>query len=251
MKALILAGGRGKRLEEHSAERNKCMLEFGGKPLIEHSLEHCVRLSPEEIVVVVGYLAEQIINHFGNSYRGVRLRYAIQREQRGLVHAIETAAPFLGASDFMLFLADEILRRPNHEAMVERFRASGAFAVCGLTIPDDPEAVRKTYAVFEDQRGRILRLVEKPRRAINQYQGTGNIIFRNAILDYIAYTPINQARNEKELPDLIQCAIDDGHVVESFLVGGDYVNINTPDDFALAAEAATPKSMAAGAGSGD
>jgi dTDP-glucose pyrophosphorylase len=237
MKALILAGGRGKRLEAHSAERNKCMIEFAGKPLIEWSLENCVRISPDEIVVVVGYLAEQIINYYGNSYRGIRIRYAIQREQGGLVHAIETAAPFLSSSDFMLFLADEILLEPNHAAMVERFRQGGLFALCGLTIATDPEAVRNTYSVFEDQAGRILRLVEKPRRAINQYQGTGNCLFSNRILEYIEYTPINQARNEKELPDLIQCAIDDGHVVQSFLVGGRYININTVEDVSLAEEA--------------
>lgn len=237
MKALILAGGRGKRLEAHSAQRNKCMIEFAGKPLIEWSLENCVRISPDEIVVVVGYLAEQIINYYGNSYRGIRIRYAIQREQGGLVHAIETAAPFLGSSDFMLFLADEILLEPNHAAMVERFRQGGLFALCGLTIATDPEAVRNTYSVFEDQAGRILRLVEKPRRAINQYQGTGNCLFSNRILEYIEYTPINQARNEKELPDLIQCAIDDGHVVQSFLVGGRYININTVEDVSLAEEA--------------
>jgi dTDP-glucose pyrophosphorylase len=248
MKALILAGGRGKRLEDRSAACNKCMLEFAGRPLIEHSLENCARLAPEEIVIVVGYLAEQIINHYGNSYRGIRIRYAIQREQRGLVHAIETAQPFLGAADFMLFLADEILLEPNHPAMVSRFGGPGIFALCGVTIPADPEAVRNTYAVFEDQHGRILRLVEKPRRAINRYQGTGNILFRNRILEYIAYTPINPARNEKELPDLIQCAIDDGHIVESFLVGGRYLNINTPADAALAEETVSPQAMGAAGG---
>jgi UDP-N-acetylglucosamine diphosphorylase / glucose-1-phosphate thymidylyltransferase / UDP-N-acetylgalactosamine diphosphorylase / glucosamine-1-phosphate N-acetyltransferase / galactosamine-1-phosphate N-acetyltransferase len=237
MKALILAGGRGKRLEACSAERNKCMLEFAGKPLIEWSLENCLSTAPEEIVVVVGYLAEQIINHYGNIYRGIRIRYAIQREQRGLVHAIQTAAPFLGSSDFMLLLADEILLDPNHAAMVERFRRGDVFALCGLTTAPDPEAVRKTYAVFEDNDRRILRLVEKPRRAINQYQGTGNCIFSNGILEYIEYTPVSQARHEKELPDLIQCAIDDGHMVQSFLVGGRYININTVEDVHLAEEA--------------
>jgi dTDP-glucose pyrophosphorylase len=237
MKALILAGGRGKRLEAQSASRNKCMLEFAGKPLIEWSLENCVRISPDEIVVVVGYLAEQIINHYGNVYRGIRLRYAIQREQHGLVHAIETAAHALGSSDFMLFLADEILLQPNHAAMVERFHQGDLFALCGLTIAADPQAVRKTYGVFEDQGGRILRLVEKPRRAINQYQGTGNCIFSNHILEYIEFTPVSQARNEKELPDLIQCAIDDGHIVQSFLAGGKYININTVEDIGLAEEA--------------
>jgi dTDP-glucose pyrophosphorylase len=101
-----------------------------------------------------------------------------------------------------------------------------------VTIPASPEEVRKTYAVLEDERGRILRLVEKPRRPLNQYQGTGNILLSNGILGYIAGTPINQLRKEKELPDLIQCAIDDGHVVKSFPVGGRYVNVNLPDDIA-------------------
>ena len=238
MKALILAGGRGKRLEAHSAARNKCMMPFAGKPLIEWSLENCVGISPDEIIIVVGYLAEQIINEYGNAYRGIRIRYAIQREQRGLVNAIETAAPFLGSSDFMLFLADEILLEPHHAAMVRRFHEGNFFALCGLTLTSDPLAVRKTYSVFEDQAGRILRLVEKPRCAINQYQGTGNCLFSNRILEYIEHTPINQARNEKELPDLIQCAIDDGLIVQSFLVGGQYININTVEDVKLAEEAA-------------
>jgi dTDP-glucose pyrophosphorylase len=228
MKALVLAGGRGKRLEEHSAERNKCMLEFAGRPLIEHSLDNAVRIAPEEIVIVVGYLAEQVINHYGTSYRGVRIRYAIQREQHGLVHAIETAAPFLAASDFMLFLADEVLLDPNHAAMLERYQRDDVFALCGVTFPEDKQAVTNTYAVLEDQRGRILRLIEKPRRPLNECQGTGNILFNNRILEYLVRTPINQGRNERELPDLIQCAIDDGHIVQSFVIGGRYININTP-----------------------
>jgi NDP-sugar pyrophosphorylase family protein len=234
MKALILAGGRGKRLESHSADRNKCMLEFAGKPLIEHSLNNALSISPEEIVIVVGYLAEQIINQYGNAYCGVRIRYAIQQEQRGLVHAIERAAPFLGSSDFMLFLADEILLEPNHAAMIRKYHAGGLFALCGVTQAEHREEIRKTYSVLEDQDGRILRLVEKPRRPVNDCQGTGNIVFSNQVLEYIGYTPINPVRNEKELPDLIQCAIDDGHVVKSFPVGGRYVNINTPEDIGIA-----------------
>ena len=55
-------------------------------------------------------------------------------------------------------------------------------------------------------------------------------MFRSAIFDYVELTPINQSRGEKELPDLIQCAIDDGHVVRAFDIGDGYVNINTPDD---------------------
>lgn len=234
MKALILAGGRGKRLESLSAKHNKCMLEFAGKPLIEHSLTSAFSISATEIVIVVGYLAEQIINHYGNCYRGIRIQYAIQHEQRGLVHAIECAAPFLGSSAFMLLLADEILLDPNHRAMISAFETGGIFALCGVTRAGLREEIRKTYSVLEDQDGRILRLVEKPRRPVNDCQGTGNIVFSNEVLEYIQHTPINPIRNERELPDLIQCAIDDGHLVKSFAVGGRYVNINTPEDIEIA-----------------
>jgi dTDP-glucose pyrophosphorylase len=57
------------------------------------------------------------------------------------------------------------------------------------------------------------------------------------ILKYIEWTPVNPSRNEKELPDLIQCAIDDGHIVKSFLIGGEYININTAEDIVLAESA--------------
>ena len=234
MKALVLAGGRGRRLEGHTAERPKCMLPFAGRPLIQYSLDNCVRTRPDEIVIVVGYLAEQIVNEFGTDYQGVRIRYAIQHEQKGLVHAIETATPFLGCADFMLFLADEILCDPDHAGMLERYRAGDVFGLCGVTQPEDPEHVRATYAVLEDQDGRILRLVEKPRRAINRLQGTGNVLFSHGLLGYITATPIHALRNERELPDLIQCAIDDGLVVKSYPIGGRYINLNTPHDIARA-----------------
>jgi len=50
----------------------------------------------------------------------------------------------------------------------------------------------------------------------------------------VPLVPINQNRQERELPDLIQCAIDDGLAVKSFDIGDGYVNINTPEDIELA-----------------
>ena len=61
-------------------------------------------------------------------------------------------------------------------------------------------------------------------------------MFSNAILSYIDVCPVNQARGEKELPDLIQCAIDDGRPVKTHRVPAEYVNVNTTDDFLAAFE---------------
>ena len=61
MKALILAGGRGNRINEFSETQNKCMISFRGKPLIEHILQQIAVLDISEIIIVVGYKAEDII----------------------------------------------------------------------------------------------------------------------------------------------------------------------------------------------
>ena len=230
-KAVVLAGGRGKRLNNLTEDRNKCMLEFEGKNLIEYSLDLAVDSGVKEVVCLVGYRAEDIINHYGIAYRGVRIQYVIQDEGRGLVHAIECCREAIDGSDFMLFLGDEILIKPRHSEMIGDFSSDeNIFAICGVLRVEDTELIKNTYSILFDETKRILRLVEKPRRPFNNIMGTGNCIFRNGVFDYIEKTPINQSRGERELPDLIQCAIDDGNIVKYLFVAENYVNVNTERD---------------------
>jgi dTDP-glucose pyrophosphorylase len=235
VKALVLAAGRGKRLGVHSDEHNKCMLSLFGKPLVQYSLENAVRAGASEIVVVVGYHANEVVTVFGTEFRGIPLVYVVQEQPRGLVHAIECSQEAVGDSDFMLFLADEILWNPDHVGMVKAFTTENLFVICGVVQEPNREEIRKTYAVIEHERDhRIYRLIEKPRKPHNDVRGTGNCIFRPRIFDYVPLTPINYFRGEKELPDLIQCAIDDGYLVKSYPIGDHYININTPEDIASA-----------------
>ncbi len=234
MKALLLAGGRGKRLDDLSAERNKCMIRVKARPAIEYNLDCAVSAGVDEIVIVVGYRAEDIINYLGNRYRDIAIRYVIQKEQKGLVHAVECARETIGQSDFMLMLADEIMQNPRHRAMIDDYRKNGAFAVCGILAVEDRNQIKKTYTLIQGDDHRIFRLIEKPRNPLNEFMGTGDCVFNNRLFDYIEYTPIHHERNEKELPDLIQCAIDDGMDVRSFMICDRYVNINTKEDIRMA-----------------
>ena len=91
MKALILAAGRGKRLEGVTKLKNKCMIEVNGIPLIEHNLNRVIDCKPDisEIIIVVGYKAQDIINRYGWKYNDIPIRHVFQTNQKGLVHAIE------------------------------------------------------------------------------------------------------------------------------------------------------------------
>ncbi len=210
------------------------MLEFQEVPLIQYSLEKASEMNVQEIVIVVGHMAEKIINRYGNSYKSTKIKYAIQREQKGLVDAIACAQEAVGKSDFILLLGDEFFTQSNHKSFIDKFIKNDTFAVCGVIQVDDKKLISKTYSIlFEKDSDRIFRLIEKPKNPINNIMGTGNIIFKNRIFDYIEQTPINQKRGEKELPDLVQCAIDDGKKIIYHILAYEYVNVNTPKDITI------------------
>jgi dTDP-glucose pyrophosphorylase len=230
MKALILAGGRGSRIDEISSSMNKCMIKIEGKHAIEYSLDCVAETSIDEIIIVVGYRAEEIINYFGNRYRTKRISYVIQWEQKGLVHAIECAKEEIAGHDFMLLFGDEIMLNPKHQEMLDAFQEEDAFALCGILQVDNKDLIKRTYTLMHDATGQIFRLIEKPRQPLNDLMGTGDCVFANAIFDYIEETPIHHTRNEKDFPGLIQCAIDGGKLVRSFLICDKYANINSIED---------------------
>ena len=230
MKAVILAGGRGKRLKETTNSSNKCMLEIDYKPVLEYNLDRALEMEIDEIVMVVGYRAEDIINSYGTSRNGVRIRYVIQGEQKGLVHAIECSKDAIEKDDFFLLLGDEVLINSRHKEMMREFLDSELFTVCGVCVQQDKSKIGRTYAVLANDEGMVYRLIEKPKKPLNSLQGTGNCIFKNEILQYIERTPIHPERGEKELPDLIQCAVDDGQFVKIFHICDAYTNVNSIED---------------------
>jgi len=230
MKAVILAGGRGKRLKETTNSSNKCMLEIDNKPVLEYNLDRALEMEIDEIVMVVGYRAEDIINRYGTSRNGVRIRYVIQGEQKGLVHAIECSKDAIEKDDFFLLLGDEVLINSRHKEMMREFLDSELFTVCGVCVQQDKSKIGRTYAVLANDEGMVYRLIEKPKKPLNSLQGTGNCIFKNEILQYIERTPIHPERGEKELPDLIQCAVDDGQFVKIFHICDAYTNVNSIED---------------------
>ncbi|RLG16055.1 hypothetical protein DRN69_01820 [Candidatus Pacearchaeota archaeon] len=236
MKALILAGGRGSRLNEFTKNRNKSMIKIFEKPLIEYNLEHAIEAGVDEIIIVVGYKREEIIKSIGREYKGVKIRYVIQKQQKGVVHAIECAKNEIGKSDFILMLADEILINAKIKDMVKKFRERNLFAICGVVYEKDKSSIGKTYSAMINEKGRIFRLIEKPRFPINKIKGTGHCIFKNEILDYIEKTPISMKRGEKELVDMIQEAIDEAKRVDILPISDGYVNVNTKEDYGLAKE---------------
>jgi len=91
MQALILAGGFGSRLQSVVSDLPKPMATVAGRPFLEFILDHCLKFGYEEITLSVGYKAEYIIQHFGESYKGIKLNYAVEKDALGTGGAIRYA----------------------------------------------------------------------------------------------------------------------------------------------------------------
>ena len=64
MKAIILAAGRGSRLNNITDEKPKCLVNILGKPILEWQIEALNRSDVEDITVICGYRKDQISGNF-------------------------------------------------------------------------------------------------------------------------------------------------------------------------------------------
>lgn len=101
-----MAGGRGTRLLPLTETRPKPMIEFHGKPFLEYIVQLLRDEGFERILMLLGYLPEVIVDHFGDGGRwGVSISYSITDTDALTVHRVRTAAPQLD-DVFMLLYCD-------------------------------------------------------------------------------------------------------------------------------------------------
>lgn len=155
MKAVILAGGFGKRLKPLTDQIPKPMIEVSNLPIIEWQIKWLSANGIREFVICVGYLKEQIINHIGSGSRlGVRVGYAVEEEPLGTGGALKNAEGLLSGQKEFFMVNGDILTNLD----VNKLRDGGSVHALAL-VP-----LRSPYGVVEvDKTSKVLGFVEKPR----------------------------------------------------------------------------------------
>lgn len=93
MKAVVLAGGLGLRLRERVSNLPKVMAPVAGRPFLEYVLDRLIAGGVMDVILSVGYRAEAVRDHFGDTYRSATLDYAVEAEPLGtggaILHALQ------------------------------------------------------------------------------------------------------------------------------------------------------------------
>jgi len=111
MKGVILAAGNGTRLAPFTNLCPKPLIPVAGRPLILYTIEAFARAGIPDLVIVVGYRAEQVETSLGDGQgHGVRLQYAFNPYyKQGNASSLYAAYPWVGDEDFLLAMADHLV----------------------------------------------------------------------------------------------------------------------------------------------
>ena len=226
MQVVVLAAGQGTRLRPLTENKPKGMVEVDSKPILTHCFEQVVDLGADEIVVVVGYKKEAIIDHYGDSFEGVPITYAHQREQLGLAHALLCVEEHI-EGDFMLMLGDNIFDA-NLEDVIRRHNEDRADAV--FLTEEVPWEEASRYGVCNTNAyGEITEVVEKPDEPESNLVMTGFYTFTPAIFHACKLVqPSN--RGEYELSEAVDLLIRSGRTIDAFRIDGWRIDVGYPED---------------------
>jgi CDP-L-myo-inositol myo-inositolphosphotransferase len=106
LKALILAAGKGNRLEKLTKQKPKALLPIAGIPLLERVLRNLKEVGVQEVWVVVGYKAHLIRQEIGSNYAGLKIHYVkAPNWEKGNLHSF-LAAKGVFTDNFILCMSD-------------------------------------------------------------------------------------------------------------------------------------------------
>lgn len=189
MKAVILAGGFGKRLKPLTDERPKPMIEVCGIPIIEWQVRWLRKAGIQDFVLCVGYMREHIFDHIGNGNKfAARVEYSVEEEPLGTGGALLNARDLLAGQDSFLMLNGDVLTEldPNKLQVARKH-----------TIALVP--LRSPFGIVElDSNSRVKGFIEKP-EIPDRWINAGLYHFTDEVFEYL---PKNGNIEMTALPEL-------------------------------------------------
>lgn len=230
IEGVILAAGKGTRIQPFSDHYPKPLLPVFNRPLLLWQVEAMRKLGITDILIVVGHLGHRVVESLGNGAEyGVKIRYVEQQQTLGIAHAVGLLEPHV-SKPFLLFLGDIFIETHALASMLESHRRPDVDAVLAVKVEDDPEAMRRNFSVEVGDDGFVRRVVEKPRHPRTNLKGCGLYLFDLEVFDAVRATPRTALRDEYELTHTIQILIADGYkVVPADVVERD-LNLSNPVD---------------------
>ncbi len=221
--AVLMAGGRGERLRPLTDNIPKPMLKVGNKPIIEHNIDNLIFHGVDNYFITVNYLAEQIIDYFGNGEKKeINIQCIKETKPLGTIGSISLIRDF--HNDTILIMNSDLFTNINYEDFYLNFINENA----DMSVATIPYNISVPYAILNLKNDTISSFEEKP--TYTYYANAGIYLIKRELLNTI---PINEHFNTT---DFIQALIDNGKKIIKYPIIGYWVDIGKHEDYNKAQE---------------
>lgn len=233
MMAVILAAGKGTRLQPTYACSSKCLIPINGVTMLGRKVRLLAQSkNVEKIIIVIREEQTEIPKYIGNMYNNKQVTYVYQeKDKHGLVGALYSVKEIsdLRSTEVLVNLGDEYYEKLDYDNLWEKFKEND-LAISPVVIKTDKvDQIRANYTVdFKDDL-RISDIVEKPEKVFNEYIGCGTVLISSQILNQFSADCGNQY-DGKEMVDWMKFAIRNQLKCCAYKAYGEYVNLNKISD---------------------
>ena len=180
MKAVILAGGYGKRLKPYTENVPKPLLPVAGRSILEWQVKWLKHYGFEEILICAGYLKEKLVNEVGSGVKyGVRVGYVVEDEPLGTGGALKNAEHILRNDESFLLINGDILTDLDPNELLEDLEGRYLGAIALVQLPS-PYGIVK----FDEKTRKVISFVEKP-RLMDYWINAGVYVFKREVFNYL------------------------------------------------------------------
>ncbi len=222
--AVILAGGRGTRLQPVLPHQPKVMAEFHGRPFLTYLLDQLVAVGVRNVVLGTGYRGEEIRTHLGDAYGSAHLTYSHEDQPLGTGGALRLALPLLDSDPVMVMNGDSLIEA-DFKGYLAWFLGRPAAAALTLARVEDTARFGRVEMAAD---GTITNFQEKGVPGPG-WINAGVYLVKKAVLELIPPRRFFSLEGDL-LPTLV------GQGLYGHRVAGRFIDIGTPESYAVAAD---------------
>ncbi len=215
MKVIIPAAGVGTRLRPHTYSEPKALLNVAGKPILGHILDNLLSLKPQEVIFVIGFLGQKIIDFVKKNYK-FKANFVEQKHLWGLGHAIHLSRSYISDESVLIILGDTII---DSDLKFIAKSKNNLLGTCGV---EDPQR----FGIAEVKNGWVTKLTEKPKRPKGNLALVGVYYIKESALLKKCLKEIvengKKTKGEYQLTDVLQKMIEKKAKFKTFKVQGWY-----------------------------
>jgi len=227
MKAVVMAGGFGTRIQPLTSSMPKPMIPVMNKPMMEYIIDSLKDAGIVEIVILLYFKPEVIKGYFGDgSSKGIKIHYVLPDDDYGTAGAVKKAQQYL--DEKFIIVSGDLISDFSIQEIIGFHDVKEAKATITLTSVPDP---LQFGVVITDKESKIVRFLEKPGwgEVFSDTINTGIYVFEPEILDYIPEDS-NFDFSKDLFPKLMASGID----LFGYNAKGYWRDVGNPDSYRAA-----------------